>query len=87
MPAFDHFDLTGVRGVNKTRPAIIAQSGNVGQRREQIDFRQRQGRLPDSLGLAGNRGAQLGKEPPLDLDNLFLRVENLSPRTLSIRAS
>ncbi len=49
----------------------------MSQRHQHIDLGQRECRLPDSLCLGGNRDAQLGEQPPLDLDDLFLRVENL----------
>ncbi len=74
MPALNHLD---VGRLVELRPAIVAQSRNVSQRRQNIDLRQGQRRLPDAPGLSGNCGAQFGKQPPLDLDNLLLRVENL----------
>ena len=52
----------------------------MGEGCEYIDFRQRQSRLTNPLRLARNCGAQLGEQPPLDFDDLFLRIENLAPR-------
>ena len=47
------------------------------QRSQHIDLGQRQRGLTDSLGLGRDCGAQLGEQAALDLDDLFLRVENL----------
>src|ERR1700691_5198412 len=49
----------------------------MSQRSQHIDFGQSQRGLPDSLCLASNRRAQFSEQPPLDLDNLFLGIENL----------
>jgi hypothetical protein len=49
----------------------------VRQAAHDIDLRQCQRRLANALGLGGYGRAQLGEEPPLDFDNLFLGVENL----------
>ena len=88
MPAFDNFEIAARhRTPTKLRPAVIAQRRDVRQRSQHIDFRQRQRSLPNSLGLGCNRGAQFGKQPPLDLDDLFLCVENLGSRILSIPES
>ena len=89
MPAFDNFQIARVRFVGfslELRPAIIPQRRNVRQAAEHIHFRQCQRGLPDALGLRGNRRAQLGKQPPLDLDNLFLGVQNLRLVLLQLRS-
>ncbi len=49
----------------------------MSQRSQHIHFSQSQSGLPDSLRFGGNCCTQLGEKPALDLDNLFLRVENL----------
>ena len=70
----DDFD---VGGIVELRAAVIAQGRDVGQRRQHIDFGQRQRGLADAAGFSGNRRAQLGKQPALDFDDLFLGIENL----------
>ncbi len=70
----------------KFRPAIIPQRGNMREAREHIDFGKCQRGLADAFGLGGNGGPQFGKESALDLDNLFLRVENLRLIFLQLRS-
>ena len=41
--------------------------------------------MPDALGLGGNGRTQLGKQPPLDFDNLLLRIQNLRLVFLQLR--
>ena len=60
----------------KLRPAIAAILRDERQRGQDIDFRQRQRCLPDTPGFRRDGGAQLGKETALNLDDLFLRIEN-----------
>ena len=57
--------------------AIISQGGDLRQRRQHIDFSQRQRGLADAAGLTGNSRSQFGKQPALDIDDLFLSIENL----------
>ncbi len=59
------------------RPAVIAQGRDVCQASEHVDFSQGKRGLANAFGLSGNCGSQFGKQAPLDLDNLFLGVENL----------
>ena len=55
------------------------------KRCQHVDLGQRQRGLADAPGFAGNRRAQLGEQPALDLDDLFLRVENLRFVFLQLR--
>ena len=78
VTAFDNFQVAA-RFV-EVRPAIVAQRRDVRQRSEHVDLCQRQRGLADALGLGGNGRAQLGEQAPLDLDDLFLCVQNLRLR-------
>ena len=86
MASFDNLNLARIRALYKAGPAIIAQSRDVRQRGQHIHFRQRQSGLPDALGLPAIADSQFGKQPPFDLDNLFLRVENLGLVFLQLRS-
>src|ERR1019366_9881715 len=84
MTACDNFQIANVLGLFsfveiwlKPRPAVIPQRRNVCQAAEYIHFSQCQRGLPDTLGLGSNGGTQVGKQTPLDFDNLLLSVENL----------
>src|SRR5271157_5368350 len=84
MTTFDNFEIKVVLGLFsfigllfEVGPAVIAKRRNVRQAAEDIHFSQRQRGLPDALGLGGNGRTQVGKQPPLDFDNLFLGIENL----------
>ena len=57
--------------------AIIPQRRDVRQRSQHIDLGESQRSLTDAFGLGCDCGAQLGEHAALDLDDLFLRVENL----------
>ena len=82
MAAFDDFD---VAGVVERRTAVVAVGGQRGEAGEHVDLGQRQRGLPDAPRLGGDGGAQLGKQAPLDLDHLLLRVEHLGFVFLQLR--
>ena len=87
MPTFDNFQIAspGCLRLDKLWPAIIPQRRNVRHRGQDVDFSQRQRGLPDSLRLRRNRCPKLREQPTLDLDNLFLRVEDLGLVLLQFR--
>ena len=58
----------------------------MGQRSQHVHFRQSQRRPADALRLTGNRRPQVGEQPPLDLRDLFLCVENLGFIFLQFRS-
>ena len=66
-----------VSALDELRTAIVAIGCKCRERRQYIDFRQRQRGLPNAPCLGGNRHPQLSKQPPLDLDHLLLRVQHL----------
>ncbi len=66
-----------VRRRYELRPAVISQRRDVRERSQHVDLGQRQRGLTDSLRLGRDCSAQLGEQAALDLDDLFLRVENL----------
>src|SRR5258707_4313389 len=98
MTSFDNFQVSAVLGLFgfiyiwlkyiwlKPRPTVLPQRCNVCQATEYIDFRQCQSRLPDALGLGGDGRTQLGKQTPLDFDNLLLGIENLRLIFLQLRS-
>ena len=65
-----------VAGVFELRPAIISLSGKVRQASEHVDLGERERGLADASSFARNRRPQFSKDPALDLDHLFLRVQN-----------
>src|ERR1035438_263389 len=80
MTPFNNFKIAAVLVVFvfvEAWPTVIAQRGNVGEAGEHVRFGQCQRGLTNTLGLASNRGTQLGKESPFNLDDLFLGIENL----------
>src|SRR5271165_1928707 len=77
MAALDDLQFAAVVRGDELRPRVIAQRGDMGEGSEDIDFRQGQGGLANSFSLGRDCGAKFGEEAALDLDNLFLRVENL----------
>src|SRR6267378_1145247 len=71
----------------KRGPAVVSERCHVGQGSQHVHFRQSQRRPADALRLTGNRRPQVSKQPPLDLRDLFLRVENLGLIFLQFRSS
>ena len=49
----------------------------MGQGRQHIHFGKCKRRLPDAPGLPGNGRTQFGKQPPFDLDDFLLGIQNL----------
>src|ERR1035438_8599513 len=78
MASFDNLEIARLLWIlMKSWPTVIAQGGNVCQASEHVHFGQCERGLADTLGLSGNRGSQFGKQAALDLDDLFLGIEDL----------
>src|SRR5262249_50826984 len=84
MPALNDFDLCEVR--DKLWPAIVPQRRDMCQGPKDIHLRQRERGVPNALCLGRNRSAQFGKQTALDVDDLLLRIENLSLVFLELRS-
>src|SRR5207237_7237106 len=84
MSRFHKFNFTAVI---KARPDIGAVRRQLREAGQHVELRQRQRRLPDAARLGGHGGAQLGKNPALQLDNLFLGVEHFGFVLLELAGS